>query len=88
MIAKVRSGYLVLLLRSFRSDDYWSEVEPREKIEIVPLVCAFTVESLCSLKQSEPMLPRLGRERFVQDRVSGTGIFAGGFITSVESRGA
>ena len=88
MIAKVRSGYLVLLLRSFRSDDHWSEVEPREKIEIVPLVWAFTFKYLRSLKQSEPMLPRLGRERFVQDRVSGTGIFAGGFITSVESRGA
>ena len=77
-----------MLMRSPRSDDYWSEVEPRGIIEIVPLVLAFTFKSLRSLKQSEPMLPRLGRERFVQDRVSGTDVFAGGFSASIESLGA
>ena len=87
MIAEVRRGYLVWLMRSSQSDDYWHEFKSWVIAEILPLVCASTFKSLRSLKHSKQMLSRLDHERFVQDRVSGTGVFAGGFTASIESLG-
>ncbi|MCH2372462.1 MAG: hypothetical protein MK324_18350, partial [Pirellulales bacterium] len=56
--------------------------------EILPVACAPTFKSLRVLKRPELLLTRLGRERFVQDRVSGTGVFARVFGASIESLGA
>ena len=88
MIAEVRRGYLVWLMRSSGSDDYWREFKSWVIVEIVSVVCAPALKSLRSLKQPKPMLTRLGRERFVQDGVSSVGAFAGGFSALIESLGA
>ena len=88
MIAEIRNGYLVWLMRFSGPDAYWREFKSWAIFEILPVASAPTFKSLRVLKQPEPLLTRLGRERFVQDRVSGTGVFAGGFSASVESLGA
>ena len=88
MITEIRNGYLVWLIRFSEPDGYWREFKSWAIVEILPVACAPAFKSLRVLKQPEPLLTRLGRERFVQDRVSGTGVFAGGFSASVESLGA
>ena len=85
MIAEIRNGYLVWLMGSSGPDGYWREFKSWVIVEILPVACAPAVKSLRSLKQPEPMLTRFGRERFVQDRVSGTGVFARVFSASIES---
>ena len=90
MIAEVRSGFLVLLVRSSRSDDHWREVELWKIIEIVLLVGASTFTSFYVLSGAKPeqILLGLTTKRFVQNRISCICVFAGVFSASVESLGA